>query len=150
MHNITLRPVIAAEHQLIRKLILQNNLNPFGLKWESFIVAADEENQFVGCGQIKRHDDVEELASLVVLEEWQGRGVSKILMDALIERGKRPLWLMCESPLTHYYNKFGFEEVEEPANLPSFFRNVYWFTRLSFGVVFLIRGTYVAFMVLDN
>ncbi len=150
MHNITLRPVIAAEHQLIRKLILQNNLNPFGLKWESFIVAADEENQFVGCGQIKRHDDVEELASLVVVEEWQGRGVSKILMDALIERGKRPLWLMCESPLTHYYNKFGFEEVEEPANLPSYFRNVYWFTRLSFGVVFLIRGTYVAFMVLDD
>ncbi len=150
MHNITLRPVIAAEHQLIRKLILQNNLNPFGLKWESFIVAADEENQFVGCGQIKRHDDVEELASLVVVEEWQGRGVSKILMDALIERGKRPLWLMCESPLTHYYNKFGFEEVEEPANLPSFFRNVYWFTRLSFGVVFLIRGTYVAFMFLDD
>ena len=150
MHNITLRPVIAAEHQLIRKLILQNNLNPFGLKWESFIVAADEENQFVGCGQIKRHDDVEELASLVVVEEWQARGVSKILMDALIERGKRPLWLMCESSLTHYYNKFGFEEVEEPANLPSFFRNVYWFTRLSFGVVFMIRGTYVAFMVLDD
>ncbi len=150
MHNITLRPAIAAEHQLIRKLILQNNLNPFGLKWESFIVAADEENQFVGCGQIKRHDDVEELASLVVVEEWQGRGVSKILMDALIERGKRPLWLMCESPLTDYYNKFGFEEVEEPANLPSYFRNVYWFTRLSFGVVFLIRGTYVAFMVLDD
>ena len=150
MHNITLRPVIAAEHQLIRKLILQNNLNPFGLKWESFIVAADEKNKFVGCGQIKRHDDVEELASLVVVEEWQGRGVSKILMDALIERGKRPLWLMCESPLTHYYNKFGFEEVEEPANLPSYFRNAYWFTRLSFGVVFLIRGTHVAFMVLDD
>ena len=150
MLDVTLRPALAADHSLIRKLILQNNLNPLGLEWESFTVAADEQNQLVGCGQIKRHGEVEELASLVVVDEWQGRGISKLLMDALIERGMRPLWLMCESPLTNFYKKFGFEEVKNPTNLPGYFRNMYWFTRLPLGMIFLMRGTYVAFMVLDD
>ena len=150
MQNITLRAVIAADRPLIRRLIFQNNLNPWGLEWQSFIVAADDDNQLVGCGQIKRHGDLEELATIVVVKEWQGRGVSRILLNALMERGKRPLWLMCESSLTDYYNKFGFEEVEDPANLPLYFRNLYWVTRVTFGIVFLIRGTNVAFMVLDD
>ena len=150
MSNITLRRATAADQRLITKLILQNQLNGLGIGWENFTVAVDDSNQFVGCGQIKQHGDVDELASLVVVEEWQGRGVSNILMNALMERGRRPLWLMCESPLTAYYARNGFREVEEPNRLPSYFRNMYWVTRLALGVVFLIRGTHVAFMVLDQ
>ena len=103
MQNITLRAVIASDRPLIRRLILQNNLNPWGLEWQSFIVAADGDNKFVGCGQIKRHGDLEELATIVVVKEWRGRGISRILLNALMKRGKRPLWLMCESSLTDYY-----------------------------------------------
>ena len=150
MSDVTLRPALAAEQSRITQLILQKNLNPFGLDWESFTVAANRENQLVGCGQIKRHGEVEELASLVVVDEWQGRGISKLLMDALMERGKRPLWLMCESHLTPFYKRYGFEEVLNPADLPSYFRNMYWVTRVPLGMVFLIRGTYVAFLVLDD
>ena len=150
MNNITLRPASAADLPRIRRLILQNNLNIFGLRWERFTVAVDAAEQFVGCGQIRHHGDVDELASLVVIEEWQGRGVSRILMDALIERGKRPLWLMCESRLIPYYNQFGFKAVEEPLQLPSYFRNVYWVTRLPSGMMLLMRGTYLAFMVLNE
>ena len=148
MHNITLRPAIASDRPLIWKLILQNNLNIWGLRWENFIVAVDEQDQFVGCGQIKRHGSVEELASLIVVDEWQGRGISRLLMDALLERAKRPVWLMCESSLVRYYSKSGFDEVTEPINLPSYFRNLYWVTRVLFGAVLAIRGTYVAFMAL--
>ena len=150
MHNITLRPAIASDRPLIWKLILQNNLNIWGLRWENFIVAVDEEDQFVGCGQIKRHGSVEELASLIVVDEWQGRGISRLLMDALLERAKRPVWLMCESSLVRYYSKSGFDEVKEPINLPSYFRNLYWVTRVLFGELLAIRGTYVAFMALRD
>ena len=146
--NITLRPAIAADQAVIIRLVIQNNLNPLGLSWQNFIVAVDKEDQFLGCGQIKNHGDIEELASLVVVQEWQGHGVSTVLMDALIKRAKRPLWLMCESPLVSYYDKFGFSEVKEPIDLPSYFRNVYWASRFSFGFALLLRGTYVAFMVL--
>lgn len=150
MDNITLRPAIASDRSLIWKLVLQNNLNIWDLRWQNFLVAVGDEDQFVGCGQIKRHGDTEELASLVVVEECQGRGVSKILMDALMERAERPLWLMCESSLIHYYNKFGFEEVKEASNLPTYFRNLFWATRVPSGAMFLIRGTYVAFMALRD
>ena len=150
MQNLTLRSAVASDRPLIWKLILQNNLNIWGFKWENFLVAVDEEDHFVGCGQIKRHGDVEELASLIVVEEWQERGVSRLLMSALMERAGRPLWLMCESSLVGYYNRFGFEEVKEPAKLPSYFRNLYWLTRMSYGAMLLMRGTYVAFMALRD
>ena len=150
MIDITLRPALAAELPRITQLILKNNLNPLGLDWQSFTVAANQENQLVGCGQIKKHAGLEELASLVVVDEWQGRGISKLLMDALIEQGKRPLWLMCESPLTRFYQQYDFVEVTNPAKLPSYFQSVYWISRVPLGLVFLLRGSYVAFMVLDE
>jgi N-acetylglutamate synthase-like GNAT family acetyltransferase len=149
LSNISLRPAVAADQRSITKLIMQNQLNGFGIGWQNFTVAVDDSNQFVGCGQIKQHGDVHELASLAVVDEWQGLGVSNSLMGDLLERGTRPLWLMCESPLKSYYAKYGFSEIAAPEKLPSYFRNMYWTTRLALGLVFWVRGTYVAFMVLD-
>lgn len=148
MVGIAIRPAVVSDRPLIWKLILRNNLNVWDLRWQNFLVAVDEEDQFVGCGQIKRHGEIEELASLVVVQEYQGQGISKILLDTLLERAGRPLWLMCESSLVAYYNKIGFEEIKEPSNLPSYFRNVFWASRVPSGAMLLFRGTYVAFMVL--
>jgi amino-acid N-acetyltransferase len=145
--DITLRPALSEEMPVICALIFENNLNPFGLILKNFIVAADEKNQLIGCGQIKQHADVEELASLVVVKEWQGWGVSNLLMEALIKRGHRTLWLMCESPVVPYYKKFGFNDVTNPADLPASLRNIYWFSRFPMGFIFLVRGSYLAFMV---
>jgi amino-acid N-acetyltransferase len=148
--SIYLRAANASDQAHITRLVRKNNLNPFGLAWHNFTIAIDEHEQFIGCGQLKEHDGIDELASLVVIDEAQGRGVSNILMKALLQGGKRPLWLMCESPLTVFYNKFGFEEITDPGHLPDYLRNMYWFTRVSFGLVFWLRGTHVAFMRLDD
>jgi N-acetylglutamate synthase-like GNAT family acetyltransferase len=145
---MTLRSALPQEQMLIGRLILENNLNPFGMNWKNFIVAADEKNQLLGFGQIKKHGGVEELASLVVRQEHQGKGISRLLMDSLIESGTRPLWLMCESTLTAYYSAFGFEEVKGHSKLPGYFRTVDWFSRYPLSLVLLFRSTYVAFMVL--
>jgi N-acetylglutamate synthase-like GNAT family acetyltransferase len=145
-----LRSARVADQWQITRLILRHQLNVLGIGWENFTVAVDEHDQFVGCGQIKSHGEVDELASLVVVDEWQGKGVAKLLMDELIARSRRPLWLMCESPLTPYYTGFGFREVQQAAKLPNYFQSIYWATRLALGLVFLARGTYVAFMVLDS
>jgi len=148
--RIGLRPARAGEQSTIYGLVLQNNLNPFGVDWRNFTVAVDDDDRLVGCGQIKQHGDVEELASLVVRNEWQGRGVSSVLMHALLSRRRMPLWLMCESPLTTLYTRYGFVEVGEVTRLPAFFQSMHAFTRYALGLVFLVRGTYVAFMVLDD
>ena len=57
--EVTLRPALAKEQSLITRLVLENNLNPFGLDWQSFTVAADKDNRFIGCGQIKKHGNAE-------------------------------------------------------------------------------------------
>ena len=145
---ISLRDATADDEAIIRGLILRNNLNPFDIDWRSFIVAEDAQQNFVGCGQIRRHGGIEELASLMVKDEWQGQGIASLLMEALLGRSDRPLWLMCESTLTGYYKQFGFEEVINPLELPPYFQGVYWFSRVPMGLIFFIRGTHLAFMVL--
>ena len=150
MDNIRLRKAKASDQQIITKLVLQNQLNIFGLGWDNFTVAMSDDDAVVGFGQVKRHGDVDELASLVVVDEWRGQGVSSILLNELLNRSRRPLWLMCESTLVTYYTRYGFNEVAEPAKLPAYFRNLYWLTRFAFGLVFLVRGTHVAFMRLDK
>lgn len=150
MDTVKIRPATAADQALIRKLILQNNLNPMGLNWQRFIIATDDDDEFLGCGQIKQHGDTEELASLVVVKDSQGRGISRALMDALLKRGKRPLWLMCESHLIPYYKKSGFKEVKRPERLPHYFRAIFWLSKFTAGMMLLVRGNYVAFMVLTE
>jgi N-acetylglutamate synthase-like GNAT family acetyltransferase len=150
MQNIILRSPKPTEYLVIRSLIAKNNLNPFGLDWDSFIVAADEDNKLVGCGQIKCHDNLKELASLVVSDDWQGRGVSTLLMEGLLARADRPLWLMCESSLTEFYERYGFRELLNPNDLPDYFKRVHWGSRIAFGLVFFLRGTHLAVMRLDS
>lgn len=147
-HATTIRPAQAGDQAAIRHAVMRNNLNPLGLAWQNFSVAVDPQGTFIGCGQIKRHPDVEELASLVVDDAWQGRGVSNLLLEDLLQRANRPLWLMCESPLVPYYQKYDFQEVKNPAELPLSFRGIHWMTRFPLGFLFFARGTYVAFMVL--
>lgn len=116
--SVTIRPATANDQTEIRTAVMRNNLNLLGLSWQSFSVAVDTDGHFVGCGQIKSHADIEELASLVVADAWQGQGVSNLLIEVLLDRADRALWLMCESPLVGYYNKFDFAEIKDPQKLP--------------------------------
>lgn len=146
--QVSIRAATATDQAVIYTLVLQNNLNPFDLHWSSFRVAVSENHEVVGCGQIKQHGSLQELASLVVAKKWQGRGISHLLMDDLLEQAGRPLWLMCESPLISYYQKLGFGEVKGFDALPGYFQGISMVTRLSMNVVFFLRGTYLAFMVM--
>ena len=147
--TIKIRSATAADQATILSLVLENNLNPFELHWSSFRVAVTGDDRVVGCGQIKQHGKVQELASLVVAKEWQGKGLSNLLMADLLDRAGRPLWLMCESPLVAYYLPLGFEEVKRVQHLPAYFQGIYWTAQFSINVVLALRGTYLAFMVLE-
>lgn len=141
-----IRPALEGDSRDILKLVLQAGINPLGLKWERFTVAVNTEDQVVGCGQLKPHRDGSlELASLAVQEEWRGQGVGGALIESLIERASEELWLMCRSPLTELYARFGFSEVEEDAQQPSYFRRI---RRLA-GLIHRLANTgeYLAIMV---
>lgn len=67
---------------------------------------------------IKEHDGVYELAKMAVTKEWQGRGISKLLLEACLARAKAiqasRLTLFSNHQLTtaiHLYERYGFRHV---------------------------------------
>jgi N-acetylglutamate synthase-like GNAT family acetyltransferase len=106
-----------------------------GLDWHRFIVAVDQAGRLAGCGQIKTHRDGSiELASIAVSREYRGRGIARSIIERLIRRAGRPLYLMCRASLEPFYGKWGFVSVES-TEMPPYFGRVWrlasWAGRLA-------------------
>jgi len=124
MNNFNIRPARETESTQIRDLIHLTGINPLGLDWKRFIVAVNEQDEMVGCGQIKPHGtDVLELASIAVPPEYRGRGIARRIIEHLLKDSPRPLYLMCEASNGPLYEKFGFREIvyEE---MPRYFQRI--------------------------
>lgn len=121
---ITLRRAEEADLSLIRQWVRDSGINPTGLDWERFIMAEADGSQPVGCVQLKPHRDGSvELASLVVAEEWRGRGIARLLIEYTVNQHDGTLYLMCRSGLGPLYEKFGFQPLVE-AEMPRYFRQI--------------------------
>ena len=124
MQSFTLRQAVEHEFPLIRSMVRSAGINPMGLAWQRFIVAVDSEDHIVGCGQIKPHSDgTHELASIVVLPAWRGRGVARAIIEQLIHEHAGELYLTCREDLGGLYEKFGFVRLKDTA-LPPYFRRI--------------------------
>jgi amino-acid N-acetyltransferase len=78
----------------------------------------------IGCGQIKPHKDgTFELASIVVLPEWRGKGVARRIIEQLLEIHPGRLYLTCRSNLESLYQRFGFRTIQEE-EMTSYFRRL--------------------------
>ena len=120
----TLRPARETEARQIRELIQLVGINPMGLDWKRFIVAVNERDEMIACGQIKPHgEDVRELASIAVRPEHQGKGLARAVIAQLLRDSPRPLFLMCESSLGTFYEKFGFQVVPYE-EMPRYFQRI--------------------------
>jgi N-acetylglutamate synthase-like GNAT family acetyltransferase len=98
-------------------------INPFGLAWERFLVA-EESGGLIGVGQIKPHrDGSRELASIAVVPEWQGQGVGAAIIRGLLAHESGTLHLMTSSRTAPYYERFGFERIEQ-SQMPPYFRRM--------------------------
>lgn len=120
----TLRPARESESGQIRDLIHLTGINPMGLDWKRFVVAVDDQDEMIGCGQLKPHGrDILELASLAVYPQFRGKGVARALIEHLLANSSRPLYLMCESSLGPLYEKFGFRGLEYD-EMPRYFQRI--------------------------
>lgn len=120
----TLRPARETEARQIRELIQLVGINPMGLDWKRFVVAVNERDEVIACGQIKPHgEDVRELASIAVRPEHQGKGLARAVIAQLLRDSPRPLFLMCESSLGTFYEKFGFQVVPYE-EMPRYFQRI--------------------------
>jgi N-acetylglutamate synthase-like GNAT family acetyltransferase len=118
-----LRPAVEAEFPAIRRLIRQVGINPMGLAWERFLVAVDEQDMLVGCGQVKPHGDgTLELASIAVVPERRGEGIAGTIIVRLIDEHPGRLYLTCRASMGPFYERFGFRNVAKQELTPYFRR----------------------------
>jgi N-acetylglutamate synthase-like GNAT family acetyltransferase len=123
--SFELRPATARDAASIRRLIRQVHINPMDLDWRRFTVAVDDAGNLVGCGQLKPHrGSVVELASIGVVPEFRHLGIARAIIEKLIGRADRPLFLMCRASLEPFYDKWGFVSLE-PVEMPSYFRRLW-------------------------
>lgn len=124
MTTFSLRPANAADFGAIKNLVHTARINPLGLKWPRFIIAENYLGEVIGCAQIKSHrDGSQELASLVVSPDYRGQGIARSLVARLTSNHEGDLYLTCGSSLGEFYEKFGFELIDEQ-QMPPFFRRV--------------------------
>ncbi len=124
MHRYSLRPARAADSPAIHALIKEADINFTGLDWQRFVLAVDEQDTPIGCGQIKPHrDGSQELASIAVTAGWQGRGVARALIEHLMASHSGPLYLMCDNELPPFYERFGFR-ILGMDEMPRYFRRM--------------------------
>ena len=120
----TIRPAREAEAAQIRDLIYLVGINPMGLDWKRFVVAVNERDEMIGCGQLKPHgQDVLELASIAVCPEHRGQGIARAIIEHLLKNSSRPLYLMCQSSLGSFYEKFGFQPISYE-EMPRYFQRM--------------------------
>ena len=120
----TIRPARETESAQIRNLILSVGINPTGLDWKRFVVAVDDADNMIGCGQLKPHgQDVLEMASIAVYPEHRGQGIARAIIEHLLKDSPRPLYLMCESSLGPLYEKFGFRAISY-TQMPRYFQRI--------------------------
>jgi len=119
-----IRPARETESAQIKDLIHLVGINPMELDWKRFVVAVNERDEMIGCGQLKPHGkDILELASLAVYPEQQGKGVGRAIIQHLLKDCPRPLYLMCESSVGSLYEKFGFREISYE-EMPRYFQRI--------------------------
>jgi N-acetylglutamate synthase-like GNAT family acetyltransferase len=84
----------------------------------------------IGCGQIKPHGDMRELASIAVSPEYRSQGVARALVENLLANSSRPLYLMCMSHNGPLYERFGFRSVAQD-QMPRYFQRIHKLFKLA-------------------
>ena len=125
-----LRRATQQDETAIRVLIHQVGINPMALDWRHFLLAVDENDRMIGCGQIKPHfDGTRELASIAVVPERRGQGIARAVIEQLQAENPPPLYLTCRSALSLMYEKFGFRALQFD-ELSPYFKRIWRFARL--------------------
>ncbi len=133
-NNFTLRPATEQDFPAIQRLIRQVQINPTGLDWRRFVVAVDGSGEMRGCGQLKPHGkEIVELASIAVVPSDRSKGVARAIIEHLIAKAPRPLYLTCRSGLQPFYEKWGFRVIGLD-EMPAYFRRLSRFANTMLGM----------------
>jgi amino-acid N-acetyltransferase len=121
---IGFRHATELDQSAIRALVHSERLNPIGITWTNFLVAAMGE-RIVGAAQVRKHSDgSRELGSLVVAKDARGNGIASRMIDTLLAEEREPIWLITSEPFANAYARWGFYRIE-PRTAPVKVRHNY-------------------------
>jgi N-acetylglutamate synthase-like GNAT family acetyltransferase len=116
--QVTVRRATAADQAAIIALVRGARLNPRGLEWPGFAVAADDTGALVGVAQVRAHPDgSRELASAVVLPAVRGHGVASRLIQRLLADEAGIVYAVVDRPHAGRLGRWGFAPAD-PRALP--------------------------------
>lgn len=95
---------------LIKEFIKQFELDSRELRVDQFLVAKHN-NEMLGFGRIRQHNDCAELCSLGVVEPERLKGVGKRLVKELTKKNPNNLYLVCIIP--DFFEPLGFKQVSQ-------------------------------------
>jgi len=131
---IELRAAQASDQKVIRRMVRQARINPFGLKWPNFLVC-EMDGRVVGIGQVKSHGDgSRELASIAVHPDCRRLGIATAIIEALLAGEEGILYLTCRRQMESFYQPFGFQQVtgsELSGTMARLDRLNQWFGRIA-------------------
>jgi len=100
-----------------RRVLLFRDLVGFYESVQEFVVAEDVSGEIIGCGALHiMWEDLGEIRTLAVPEEYRRRGIGRAIVEALLQRA----WdlglsrIFCLTFAVDFFSSFGFEEIAEP------------------------------------
>lgn len=124
-HPYSIRPATPGDQAAIAALVWAEGLNADALRWPDFLVAVDEARRLIGIVQLRRHaDGARELASLVVVPEWRGRGLGTRLVDVLLAPRPERVLVVADAAHAAHFARWGFAPLA-PADAPRSVRRVH-------------------------
>lgn len=149
MSNFCVRPANENDSPKINNLIAKANLDSSDLKWERFVVVETVNGVLVGCGQVKDHEDgSSELASIAVEANYRGQGIGRLIINTLLSKSARPLFLICRLKLRKFYQKFGFVQSTWDQVSP-YYHQVRWIFALDWAIHLFTTRDHLIIMRLE-
>ena len=110
--GMVIRAAVEEDQDAIRELVRGERLNPNGLDWPNFMVAANADG-LAGAAQLRKHaDGARELGSLVVAAHLRGHRIAARLIDALLARERGAVHMITGATHAAHYRRWGFCRIE--------------------------------------
>lgn len=129
MDDYTIRPAIEGDAETIKQMVRSAPLNPDAIDWHYFLVLEVIEDGVTKIASIGMAYPVEkfyELDSVMTDPAYRKRGYAEAVVNALIERTPRPIYLLAETALIHYYDKLGFKLIPREDSPREMVEQVEW------------------------
>jgi N-acetylglutamate synthase-like GNAT family acetyltransferase len=79
--------------------------------WSRYWVL-DYQGAVIGCGRMDDHPTHSEIYDLYILPEWRGRGLGRALVQCLLQRARRPIYLASLPQTVTFYQGLGFQAID--------------------------------------